>query len=259
MKHITDLDNISSNIFGVASHSTTKDFHSHTVAQLSVPTNGVLYIIVENELFIIPPGMAVFIPKNVLHCVKRINAHTIVETVYFTDTYKEYLPHTTKSVYLSELSKVVISKICTFAKDEFTGKKVINLINVLLDEFNESDMLNYSLKIPTNRTLLKIYELFTNSTDSYPSLVDASKYVCLSTRTLVRLFKHELGVSFVLWKQQFIFIKALELLMLDKSTTVVAYKLGYNSDSAFITMFKKMSGGRLPSSFFSNNINRMLY
>jgi hypothetical protein len=114
MKHISDLDNISSTIFGVASHVTTKDFHSHRVAQLSIPKNGVMYIIIGNELFIIPPAMAVFIPQNTLHCIKKINNNTIIETIYFTDIYKDYLPSTTKSFYLSELSSVVISKICTF-------------------------------------------------------------------------------------------------------------------------------------------------
>lgn len=251
MKHISDLDNLSSNIFGVASNPTIKDFHSHKIAQLSIPINGIMYIVVDNELFIIPPGMAVFIPEGILHCIKNAKANMIIETIYFTDIYKNYLPNTTKSFYLSELSKAVISKICSFDKAAFNSTKVMHLISVLLDELDEGCKLKYSLKLPTNPKLLKIYELFVKSKDFYPSLLDAAKHVFLSTRTLARLFKNELGVSFVLWKQQFIFIKALELLMLEKSTTAVAYKLGYNSDSAFITMFKKMSGGKLPSSFFN--------
>ena len=121
---------------------------------------------------------------------------------------------------------------------------------MLLDELSANDGLGYSLAIPTNPILLKVYELFASSKESYPSILDTAEHVCTSTRTLVRLFKQELGIIFILWKQQFIFIKALELLMVEKSTTTVAYKMGYNSDSAFITMFKKMSGGKLPSSFF---------
>lgn len=250
MKQITDLDNMASSIFGVASPSTIKDFHSHKIAQISIPTNGVMYIIVNDALLIIPPKMAVFIPKNSKHCIKKINTKTIIETIYFTNDYKKYLPDSTKAFYLSELARALISKVCSFNKEDFNSTKVKNLINVLLDELNVSNIQNYSLKIPTNPTLLKVYEFFTKSTDSFPSLPEVAKHVHLSSRTLLRMFKNELGICFVLWKQQFIFIKAIELLMTDKSTTTVAYKLGYNSDSAFITMFKKMSGGKLPSSFF---------
>lgn len=126
----------------------------------------------------------------------------------------------------------------------------MHLIAVLLDELNEQSVINYSLKIPKSPLLFKIYELFVQSIDYFPSLIKCAEHIHVGSRTLLRMFKHELGVSFVLWKQQFIFIKALELLILEKSTTTVAYKLGYNSDSAFITMFKKMSGGKLPSAFF---------
>lgn len=250
MKQLADLDNMVSSIFGVASPSTIKDFHAHGISQLSIPINGVMYIIVDDELFIIPPTMAVFIPKNIKHCIQKINAKTVIETIYFTDMYQNHLPHSTQSFYLSELSRIVISKICSINKEDFNNTKVKNLINVLLDELNIGSTQSYSLKIPTHPILLKVYALFATSSDSYPSLIDAAKHVHLSSRTLLRLFKKELGISFVLWKQQFIFIKALELLMTDNSTTTVAYKLGYNSDSAFITMFKKMSGGLLPSSFF---------
>src|SRR6185437_14737991 len=250
-KQIADLDNMSSGIFGIASPSLIRDFHSHNVSQLSIPVNGVMYVIVEDDLFIIPPGMAVFIPKNVKHCVQKISEQTIIENIFFTDIYKNYLPKAGRSFYLSPLAATVISKICTFSIDEFGSNKVMNLISVLLDELDEKRMLSYSLKIPKSPALFKIYELFACSIDYLPSLTDAAKLVNVSSRTLLRMFKNELGVSFVLWKQQLIFIKALELLMKEKSTTVVAYKLGYNSDSAFITMFKKMSGGKLPSSFFN--------
>jgi len=252
MKQISDLDNMNSGIFGVAGHSLIKDFHSHEVSQLSIPVNGVMNVLVDNNLFIIPPGMAIFIPRNTKHCVQKINDHTIIENIFFTDIYKNYLPKAGRSFYLSPLATTVISKICTFGINEFGSKKVINLISVLLDELDQKSMLNYSLKIPKSPALFKIYELFIESIDYLPSLTDAAKLINVSNRTLQRMFEHELGISFVLWKQQLVFIKSLELLMKGQSTTITAYKLGYSSDSAFITMFKKMSGGKLPSSFFTH-------
>jgi AraC-like DNA-binding protein len=252
MKQISDLDNLNSAIYGVASPALHKDFHSHNIAQLSIPVNGIMYVTAEESLFIVPPGMAIFIPKKTKHSIQKINDGTIIENIYFTDLYKSHIPATTKSFYLSPLAAIVISKICTFNMEEFSGTKVMNLISVLLDELDEKSMISYSLKIPSSPALFKIYKVFVKSIDYFPSLADAANLINVSTRTLLRMFKNELGINFVLWKQQFIFIKALELLIKEKSTSVVAYKLGYNSDSAFITMFKKMSGGKLPSAFFNN-------
>ncbi len=253
MKQISDLDKIKSGIFGVASTSTTRDFHTHKVSQLSIPINGVMYIMVQDSLFIIPPGMAIFIPKNTKHRVYKVNPKTVIENIYFSDAYQSYLPDLATSFYLSALASQVVTKICTLGQNEFNSKVVRNLISVLLDELNEKSLLNYSLIIPKDPQLFNVYELFVNSIDSFPSLDSAAQAVNFSSRSLQRLFKNELGVSFVVWKQQFMFIKALELLMKEKSTTIVAYKLGYNSDSAFISMFKKMSGGKRPSSFFNMN------
>lgn len=252
MKTFTDLnkmDQTDTKIFGVSSTATNKERHSHNVAQLSIPTNGSIYILIEDKLFIVPCGFAVFIPANSPHAIEKINNKTIIDNLYFDSTYDKYLPNIATTLPLSSLSRLIIAKICSFEYEEFNTSKIQNLLNVLFDEFSENIEQNYSLVVPKNKVLYKIYQLFVNSCDLYPSLDECAQHVNISSRTLLRIFKSELNISFIVWKQQFLFIKALALLEKEKSTSTVAYKLGYNSDSAFISMFKKMSGGQTPSLF----------
>ncbi len=246
------LKNMAASIFTIASRSNTQDFHQHNVGQLSVPQNGTIYLVANNQLFIIPPSMAIFIPKNIEHCVYKVSKNTIIENIYFKDNFKKFLPQSPQTFSLSLLAKTLISKLCTINDDMLNSPKVINILNVLLDELGEEiNKISYLVQMPHNAGLKKVFALLTHSFDYLPTLIEAANAINVSSRTLQRMIKDDLGISFILWRQQIIFAKALELLYSHNKTSNIAYKLGYNSESSFIAMFKKMSGGKSPSKFFS--------
>jgi AraC-like DNA-binding protein len=66
---------------------------------------------------------------------------------------------------------------------------------------------------------------------------------------LARLFERETGLSFARWRQQARLLRALELLALGEAVTGVALDLGYESLSAFISMFRQ-SLGTTPAKYF---------
>ncbi|WP_164040967.1 helix-turn-helix domain-containing protein, partial [Serratia marcescens] len=63
-----------------------------------------------------------------------------------------------------------------------------------------------------------------------------------SNRTLSRLFQRETGMSFLRWRQQLHVGLALQRLAQGDQVTTIAGDLGYESVSAFITMFRRMLG-----------------
>ncbi len=70
----------------------------------------------------------------------------------------------------------------------------------------------------------------------------------MSTRTLTRLFATETGMSFSRWRQCLRVIEAMARLSTGESVLGVALDMGYSSQSAFTTMFRRIAG-RLPSEF----------
>jgi AraC-like DNA-binding protein len=64
----------------------------------------------------------------------------------------------------------------------------------------------------------------------------------MSERSLARLIKAETGMSFGRWRQQLHVIVALQRLSAGMAVQRVAMDLGYESVSAFITMFRKAMG-----------------
>jgi AraC-like DNA-binding protein len=73
----------------------------------------------------------------------------------------------------------------------------------------------------------------------------------MSERTLTRLVLRETGMSFGRWRQQLHIIIALQRLSGGALVQRVAEDLGYESVSAFITMFKKALG-KPPARYFAD-------
>ena len=71
-----------------------------------------------------------------------------------------------------------------------------------------------------------------------------------SPRTVARLFRQELGTTFVQWRQQVLLAKALAMAARRVPMSTIAAELGYASPSAFSAMVRR-SVGAPPSRFFA--------
>jgi AraC-like DNA-binding protein len=72
-----------------------------------------------------------------------------------------------------------------------------------------------------------------------------------SPRTVARLFRSELGTSFVQWRQQVLLARAVSLAARKMPMAAIAAELGYASPSAFSAMVRR-SMGAPPSRFFAS-------
>ena len=76
-----------------------------------------------------------------------------------------------------------------------------------------------------------------------------------STRTLYRRFLRETGITFARWKQQARLLESIRRLTAGAQVTEVALDLGYESPSAFSTMFRR-SLGVAPRAFAAAGVQR---
>ncbi len=95
--------------------------------------------------------------------------------------------------------------------------------------------------MPRDR-LKKIYKRLSNNPGDNRTLEDWGKVAGATGRTLARRFRLETGLSFGQWRQQIRILEALRRLGMKEPVTTVAIDLGYDSLSAFISMFKKTLG-----------------
>ena len=64
----------------------------------------------------------------------------------------------------------------------------------------------------------------------------------MSTRTLQRLFRNEVGVDADSWRQQVRLTRAIAYLTDGKSVKQVAFAVGYSQPSAFVAAFRRVYG-----------------
>jgi len=72
-----------------------------------------------------------------------------------------------------------------------------------------------------------------------------------SKRTIERLLLAETKMTFSKWRQQLRLLHAMRLLASGEKVTGAALEAGYNSTSAFISMFRKQLGST-PTRFFES-------
>jgi AraC-like DNA-binding protein len=99
--------------------------------------------------------------------------------------------------------------------------------------------------------LRRIADALTQNPADRSTAAEWGARVAMSERTLTRLVVSETGMSFGRWRQQLHIIIALQRLSAGALVQRVAEDLGYESVSAFITMFKKALG-KPPARYFAD-------
>ncbi len=97
----------------------------------------------------------------------------------------------------------------------------------------------------------KIAKMLSDDPADRRTLADWAKLVAMSERSLARLVQQETGLTFGRWRQQLHLIVAMRQLSSGQTVQRVADQLGYDSVTAFITMFKK-AVGKPPARYFAD-------
>lgn len=123
------------------------------------------------------------------------------------------------------------------------------LMRLILDELRTLPVLPLHLPEPRDARLRRIGRRLERAPDDASTLQDWAARLDVDVKTIQRLCRRELGMTFGQWRQQARLLRALERLAVGEKVIDVALALGYDSPSAFATMFKRRFG-QTPSQFF---------
>ncbi|WP_346770978.1 helix-turn-helix domain-containing protein [Burkholderia multivorans] len=126
---------------------------------------------------------------------------------------------------------------------------------VLLDQLAEAPVQQLHLPISQAPAIRRMLETLSADPSDRTTLSQWAARLAMSDRTLARLVVRETGLTFGRWRQQLHLIVALRQLADGTSVQQVAGLLGYDSVTAFITMFKKALG-KSPTQYFASLRNR---
>jgi AraC-like DNA-binding protein/quercetin dioxygenase-like cupin family protein len=212
--------------------------HTHAWAQVAYASRGVLRMTTVGTTWMVPPSRAIWVPPHVLHEVTIVE-EAFLRTLY---VYEDAVPPALDACRVVEVSGLLREVIAALDTPELTPARERLLGSLALDEIIRSEPLPLAVPMPTEKRLRALCEAVLADPAATDSLERSASAVGASTRTIARLFRQELGVSFSQWRQQAVLARAIPLLSQGRPLAQVAQTLGYQSQSAFSAMFRRQFG-----------------
>ncbi|MDH3062862.1 helix-turn-helix transcriptional regulator [Achromobacter insolitus] len=223
--------------------------HRHAMGQLVLSMQGGVTCSVPQGLWMVPPQCGVWIPGGVPHS-NRVTQNGRV-CFLFVPPDAPGLPRQCCTLAITPLVRELVAHLADLAPEETATAANRKLAEVLVEQLARMPAEQLHLPISDHPRLREIADALNANPADRSTVAQWGKRVAMSERTLARLVQQELGMSFGRWRQQMHIIQALQRLSAGVSVQRTADDLGYESVSAFITMFRKALG-KTPARYFAD-------
>ncbi|MFC4007549.1 AraC family transcriptional regulator [Nonomuraea purpurea] len=215
------------------------DAHRHDTHQIVYACRGVLSVTTGAGAWVAPANRAIWVPAGTVH-EHRAHGDTDLRTVGLTRN-----PLGLGRPAVLAVGPLLRELIIAYTGDPPAGAadgERDRLLAVLLDQLRRACEQPFHLPTPEDARLAAVCELLWRDPADTRTLALLALQAGTSDRTLARLFRSELGMSFPQWRTQLRLHHALLLLADGTPVTTVAHRCGWASASAFIDVFRRAFG-----------------
>ncbi|MBB1199571.1 AraC family transcriptional regulator [Enterobacteriaceae bacterium 89] len=214
--------------------------HQHRKGQLILALHGAITCEVENAMWMVPPQYAVWIPGSVPHSNSATPGARLC--FLFIEPGAAAMPDHCCTLKISPLVRELILKLTERQGCELKAEVTQRLVQVLFDELPQQPQEQLQLPVSAHPKIRTMVETMAAKPAEWQTLGQWASRFAMSERNLARLVVKETGLSFRRWRHQLQLILALQLLIRGQTVQQAAHSLGYDSTTAFITMFRKGLG-----------------
>lgn len=215
--------------------------HWHSRAQFVFAIAGTMRVRTARHAWIVPPSRALWMPAHTAH---EIQMHGVVamHSAYVNAAASAGMPAACVVLEVTPLARELIVRAAALPAAYDEGGDDGLLMRLLMAEIRRLPRSALDLPLPESADLTQLCErILADLSKRRPSARDAGE-MNTSTRTLYRRFLNETGITFARWKQQARLLESIRRLAEGAPVTTVAIDLGYESPSAFSTMFRRALG-----------------
>ncbi|PZQ53731.1 MAG: AraC family transcriptional regulator, partial [Variovorax paradoxus] len=196
------------------------ELHQHPWPQLTFSTRGVIRLSTADGSYIVPPSRALWVPADVPHSI------TLIEDAEL------------RTVYLHSWLGPAWERLDTTPDglppaDPHAAQRERWIAPLLVDELERATQIRIDVPLPADKRLRQLCEALLRNPADRATLAERAATIGASERTVARLFRDQLGMSWQQWRQQAVLAHALPLLARGMAVSQVAAASGYATDSAF--------------------------
>ncbi|WP_371525685.1 helix-turn-helix transcriptional regulator [Streptomyces sp. NBC_01283] len=228
------------------------DAHRHDEHQIVYAGRGVLSVTTDAGSWVAPGTRAIWVPAGTVHEHRAYGD---------TDLHLVGLPVPDNPLCLTGPAVLEVTPLLRELIIAYTGQAEPHpgsaaerrrLRAVLLDQLRRSTQQPVHVPAARDPRLVAVCAVLRADPADPRTLTQLGAATGVSDRTLTRLCRAELGMSFPQWRTQLRLHHALCLLADDTPVTVVAHRCGWASSSAFIDVFRR-AFGHTPGAWRAHN------
>jgi AraC-like DNA-binding protein len=220
--------------------------HHHSRAQFLYASSGLIQVFTPNHVWIVPPMCALWIPASIEHSVISLS-HVKMNTALIETAAAQLMGQHCFIIRVSKLLHELLIRLnalesmppsAVLSDDELSRSLQI----LIFDEIHKANLLPIQIPWPQDKRLLQICSTMLSTPGQLKDLSTWADDIGASTRTLMRMFQKETGLSYRAWIQRMHIAHALSKIASGEPIAQISRALGYNNPSAFSTMFKRHLG-----------------
>jgi AraC-like DNA-binding protein len=212
--------------------------HFHDDHQLVYVSTGVLAVETEAGNWVASKDRAVWLPAGTWHAHRFYGASRL-HTVGFPHA-RPPLPDAAPTIVA--VSPLLRELLIAIADPDLTPPEISRVRGVLRDQLRRSSQQPISLPTPKDPRLADACEIASQRLDESIPLAELARRVGAGERSLSRLYREELGMSYPQWRTNLRLLNAMVMLSTGTSVTTTARRCGWNTTSSFIDTFRHALG-----------------
>lgn len=214
--------------------------HSHAWGEFVYVFDGLLGVEISKERFLVSPQYGMWIPPELRHSIRSrwgvSHAFFYVERGIVKNMPKRAVALKVSAFLRAILEHASDSDGCS------NNEAHMRLLAVLLDELENAPAAKAFLPAAHDEKLLILLRQLEEQPEDNRTIAELANNIGLSERTLARKSLNELGLSISEWRNRARVAKAIALIGEGRSVNSVAKMFGYSTASAFIAMFRRITG-----------------
>jgi AraC-like DNA-binding protein len=190
--------------------------------------------------WVLLPTRAVWVPAYTRHSV-RMRGPLRMRTVFFDESVPSPAKHCA-ALSVSTLLRELILNMSQEPRAYTAHGRGAQIAALICTELPAGRMLPLHLPWPRDPRLRRICDAMQRKPTLSGDMEFWASRISISGRTLARLFRKELNMSFREWRSQLLLLEAQIRIAEGKSSSSAAKSLGYDSHAAFCAMFRRALG-----------------
>jgi len=215
--------------------------HAHGSDQLIYATSGVMEVHSDRTMWMIPPSFALWVPARTRHRI-RMPMAVSMRTLYFRPGLVRREESSCTVLSVPSLLRELVLEVVRAGKLRFQNPEHCALRDLVVLHVTRASRVPTEIRMPREPRAHAVASRILDHLTPSPSLQAVCNEVGVSARTLQRLFRNEVGIDADSWRRQMRLTKAIEFLVAGLSVKQVAFAVGYNQPSAFVSAFRRTFG-----------------